>query len=187
MRKVIYRHPILSSLLLALGIAFPLMLSPIGYFPVNPIGGERLIVMDGLFSYDMPAVKNVFAQLGAEGMGIYGRFHIGDCLFAAAYGLFGFAVAKTQLWKRSRRYCVLISALPSVFDIAENISIRILAAQCPQLHAAAVFAASTFSSLKWIVLALWLVSVVSAALVNRKQYGSFRSADSSANRVSDCE
>ena len=104
------------------------MISPIGYFPIHSIGEERVIVMDGLFSYDMSAVENVFARLGAEGMTIYARFHIGDCLFAAAYGLFGFTVAKTHIWKRSRLYCILVSTLPSVFDISENISIRILAA-----------------------------------------------------------
>lgn len=163
MKKAIFRHPILFFLLLTLVIAFPLMISPIGYFPIHSIGEERVIVMDGLFSYDMSAVENVFARLGAEGMTIYARFHIGDCLFAAAYGLFGFAVAKTHIWKRSRLYCILVSTWPSVFDISENISIRILAAQYPELRSATVFAASAFSSLKWIALALWLVSVVSAA------------------------
>lgn len=161
MREAVRRHPIRISFLLMLLVALPLMLSPIGYFPIRPMSGERIIVMDGRFSYDMPAVEHVFAQLGADGMAIYAMFHIGDCLFAAAYGLFGFAVAKAHLWKRSRLYCMLVSALPPVFDIAENISIRVLAA-------------SACSGLKRIVLALWLVSVLAAALPDRKRRGRAR-------------
>lgn len=174
MREAIRRHPICLSFLLMLLVALPLMLSPIGYFPIHPLGGERIIVMDGLFSYDMSGVEQVFARLGAEGIAIYARFHIGDCLFAIAYGLFGFAVAKTHIGKRSRLYCILISALPSVFDISENIAIRVLAAQYPELRNAPVLAASTFSSLKWMALVLWLVSVVAAALLDRRRRGQAR-------------
>ena len=176
MREAIRRHPIRLSFLLMLLVALPLMLSPIGYFPIHPLDEERIIVMDGRFSYDLSVVEQVFARLGAEGMAIYARFHIGDCLFAVAYGLFGFAVAKAHLWKRSRPYCILISALPSVFDISENISIRVLAAQYPDLRSVPILAASTFSSLKWIALALWLVSVAAAAFLDRKRRGQSREA-----------
>lgn len=131
---------------------------------------KEIILLHG----GMSGVEQVFARLGAEGMAIYARFHIGDCLFAIAYGLFGFAVAKTHIGKRSRLYCILISALPSVFDISENIAIRVLAAQYPELRNAPVLAASTFSSLKWMALVLWLVSVVAAALLDRRRRGQAR-------------
>jgi len=75
--QLIKSYPRISALALMLAVAIPMMLTPIGYLAINPIvvDGERVIVMDGLLSYDADYVYEVFDRLGVEGRNMYFVFH----------------------------------------------------------------------------------------------------------------
>lgn len=163
----IKNHPRITALVLMLIVAIPLALSPIGVMPINPIGEERIIVMDGIFSYDIQYMQVTFEALGEDGRAIYSTFHIFDCLFALTYCLLMMALLKPLCKGKSKWIGIVFPIIPAVFDCAENVFIEIASSQYPLVSESVANAATFFSSLKWIAVFLWLAVFMILAVDKR--------------------
>jgi hypothetical protein len=150
-------------------VAIPLMLSPIGVFPINPISDERIIVMDGVFSYDANLVNDVFERLGNGGRRIYTIFHIFDCVFALSYCLLMMALLRPITAKSKKWIWIMFPILPAAFDCIENILIQIMSFQFPSINHNFVCSVSVISSLKWFAILLWLIVFVVMVAIRKSK------------------
>jgi hypothetical protein len=155
-----------------LAVAIPLMLSPIGVFPLNPISDERIIVMDGVFSYDDAFVNDVFTRLGQDGRSTYFVFHIFDCVFALSYCLLMMALLKPITPKNKKWVWLVFPILPALFDCIENTLIQIMSFQFPAINYDFVRLSSFVSSLKWCAIILWLIILVVIAAMRKTKKNS---------------
>jgi hypothetical protein len=131
------------------------MLSPIGAVPIHPLSSERIIVMDGLFTYDSSYIKDIFNKLGADGMEIYRTFHVFDSVFALSYCLLAMALLKPFTPKKAKWMWIVFPVLPTFFDCMENLVIEIASLQFPMISQRVATLAAVFSSMKWCALGLW--------------------------------
>ncbi|MCL2530531.1 MAG: HAD family hydrolase [Oscillospiraceae bacterium] len=170
---LIKTYPSTTALLCMLAVAVPLMLSPIGALAINPIGGQRIMVMDGMLWYNAEYISEVFTQLGAHGRQVYLIFHVFDCLFAVTYA----ALLMTILKPLARaKWQWLLPIVPAVFDITENTLIQIMSAQHPAFWRE--FCSNTpllasiapvFTLLKWLGFLACLVMIVVLLVQKRKR------------------
>jgi len=161
----IKKHPIVFALIFVLAVAIPLMLSPVGALAVNPIAAERVIVMDGRFSYDVAVVYDVFTQLGEQGRNIYFVFHIFDNVFALSYALLMMAMLRPFALKKW--VWIVFPILPAAFDVIENTLIQIMSFQFPAINHTLASTASVFTSMKWSAFALYLIVFAAMAVITR--------------------
>ena len=169
----IKKHPRISAMILMLIVAIPLMLSPIGALPLNPISDERIIVMDGLFSYDSELTFDVFNELGEEGRTTYFVFHIFDCVFALTYCIVMMTMLKPLCSPKIRWLGVALPMLPALFDLSENILIEIISSRFPDINHGLVGATSIISSMKWCAVILWFAAFI--FLLIKKRFAKARS------------
>jgi len=165
--QLVKRYPRVFALVLMLSVAIPMMLSPIGYLAINPIieNDERIIVMDGLFSYDANYVYEVFYKLGVEGRNTYFIFHIFDNIFAITYCILLMTLLKPVTKWNKKWIWIVFSVLPAAFDLIENTLIQIMSFQFPYINQSIAWAASLFTSMKYGALIAWVIAFVTMVVM----------------------
>jgi len=156
----------MSALAFVLAVATPLMLSPLGALALNPFGGERIMVMDGLLWYSADYIYSVFEQLGPDGRMVYLIFHIFDYVFAFSYALLMMTLIKPLA--KAKWQWLVFPILPAIFDVIENTLIQVMSAQFPNINQALAQTTSVITSLKWLSFLLFIVAFVVLLVIKKK-------------------
>lgn len=112
--------------------------------------------LDLRFAYGSAQVRELFSQLGPEGVAAYARFLLSyDVLYPISYLLMiGWALALLARKRPSR--LILCAPAIALFDLLENLTIVTMAQIYPRHSDALAIAASVFTSAKWIMVAFTL-------------------------------
>lgn len=138
------------------------------------IYSEGADMLDMRFGYEAKDVYEMFQRLEMEGRFLYIRLLLIDFLFIVS-----FALIQNYLLKRIMGRCMLntkwrfmlsLSYLRGLFDIIENILILVLLISFPSRFPRLVTVCSFVTSLKFVMLALWLIAIPTSFYV-RKQIG----------------
>ena len=148
--------------LMLLSVLFPVMV-----FPAHGIGAVR--PPDLYFFYSPDQVHDYLAVLGAEGRRAYTRMALtSDLAFPVIYSaaLSMALVLFLRKWLPSaRRYLSLFPLLIVIADWGENLFLAVVLAAYPEPLDGVVRIASLFTSLKWVLVALTLLVLLSVLLV----------------------
>jgi hypothetical protein len=119
--------------------------------------------LDMRFHYTGVEAYKLFDTLGVQGRLLYIRILLIDFIFIASFALvqnfiLKFVMGKALLKTRWRRM-LAISYLRGLSDVIENISLLILISKFPLKIPGLVVFSSFFTTLKFIYLGLWLISI----------------------------
>lgn len=152
--------PVLVVLVL-LALLFPVVL-----FPAHGIGDLR--PLDLYFFYSPDQVHEHLAALGAEGRGAYISMALtSDLVFPVVYSM-ALSVALMLVLRKllppiSRfRYLCLFPFLIVMADWCENLGLAMVTRAFPEQVDAIVHAASSFTSLKWMLIAVTVLMLLVA-------------------------
>jgi hypothetical protein len=122
------------------------------------------VTLDMRFHYNSVETYKLLDTLGIEGRLLYIRILVIDFIFIVSFALvqnffltfvMGKALLKTRL-----RQLLAISYLRGFSDIIENTSVLILINKYPMEIPGVVTVSSFFTTLKFIFLGLWLISIL---------------------------
>jgi hypothetical protein len=123
-------------------------------------------LFDMRFHYSSKEVFRVFEVLGREGRQAYQRFLILDFIFIICFLTIMLMVTNLAFDEQSIKRCLsVICVLRAVFDIMENILLFILLYRYPVFHSNLVRVCAWFTTMKFIMLYTWILSLVFGGVV----------------------
>ena len=150
--------PVLVVLML-LSVLFPAVL-----FPVHGIGDIK--PLDLYFSYSPGQVYEHLAALGAEGRSAYTCMALtSELAFPVIYAMalsMALMLVLRKLLPPANRYLCLFPFLIVIADWSENLSLAMVTRAFPERADAIVRSASCFTSLKWVLIALTVLMLLTA-------------------------
>ena len=128
--------------------------------------------LDMRFRYNAIDVYQLFKILGIVGRFLYIRYLCIDFVFIASFALVQNYILKWVMGKvmlNSRWRCLLyLSYFRALFDVTENILILILLTSFPTELTWLVMVSSFATSLKFILLYLWLIAIPVSFFIRKK-------------------
>lgn len=159
----------ISSIPLLLALTLVSILFPAILFPVYGIGDIKLL--DLHFSYSPDQVYEHLTALGEEGRSAYTRMALtSDLAFPVIYSL-ALSVALMLVLQKlfppaSRfRYLCLFPFLIIIIDWCENLSLAFVTCSFPETVDWVVNSASFFTSLKWTLVVLTVLMLLTAVTI----------------------
>ena len=157
----------LLLVLAVLASLFPLVL-----FPACGFGG--FVPLDLHFTYTPEQVYGYLAELGAEGRGSYSCMllfpdMVFPVVYAAALSVL-FMLVLCRHVSPARAYLCLFPFLVVIADWGENLFLAGVLAAYPQSLDGVIRIASLFTSLKWVLIALTLLALLSVLLVRLAKF-----------------
>lgn len=147
-----------------LAVLFPAVL-----FPAHGIGDFK--PLDLYFSYSPDQVYQQLAALGAGGRSAYARMALTTdmvfpVIYAAALSIMLMLVLRKLLPATSRfRYLCLFPFLIVIADWCENLGLAMVMRAFPERADAMVRSASTFTSLKWMLVVFTVLMLLTSVVI----------------------
>lgn len=130
-------------------------------------------ILDMRFHYSPADVYRLFDALGTSGRLIYTRILMIDFAFIASFALLQIMIMKTimgqELLKSGFRRLMVLPYLRGFADIVEDISLFILLKSFPAIKPQLANISSLITTLKFIFLALWIISILLIVLIKNRQ------------------
>lgn len=127
-------------------------------------------LLDMRFHYNSEAVQQSFEQIGVGGRTAYRKFLILDFAFIACFLVTMLTITRASVpFPLMRTIIYVVCVLRAIFDILENCLLLSMLTRYPVFSTTAANLCSWFTTLKFIMLYLWLLVLVAQCLSTRMQ------------------